>query len=140
MMVVGAAHALAQLAATVAFADAGVGSSRIMIYDAAVDAAGGAPVGALLAEVVLAKPCGSVGGGKLTLNPAAAGGALALRTGIPRAAQWLAASGALVAAGMVTDAAHSGDFTVAGGVTAPGDDSPTIYAGGVLLLGAVVLD
>ena len=45
-----------------------------------------------------------------------------------------------MAAGTVTDMDHGGDFRIDGAPTAPGDDTPTLYAGGLVLLGAVVLD
>ena len=39
----------------------------------------------------------------------------------------------------VTDEANGGDFTVAGGVTPPGETSPLLQAGGLVLLGATAL-
>lgn len=47
----------------------------------------------------------------------------------------------LVSAGTVTDMVHPGDFRVGGGTTAgAGDDLAHLYAGGLVLLGDVVLD
>ena len=140
MMVVGPQHALAQLAASLAFADAGPLNAAIYLYADAALAAGGEPVDAPLAEIELAKPCGTIAAGVLTLHVATPGGNLVAVTGIPRAARWLNGDGDLVAAGTVTDADGGGDFTVTGGTTAPGETSPTLYAGGLVLLGAVVLD
>lgn len=139
-MTLGADHALAQLAASIAFADAGAQPSRIRLYADAGAATGAAPVGVPMAEVTLAKPCGSIAAGQLTLHIADAAGALVLVTGQPRAAQWVSGDDKLVAAGTVTDMDHGGDFRVGGAPTAPGDDTPTLYAGGLVLLGAVVLD
>lgn len=140
MMVIGPDLTLAQLAAALAFADLGTPASRIYLYTDAGAATGATPGVAPMATVVLAKPCGAIAAGALTLNVAAPGGALVDVGGTPRAAQWVSGEGKLVAAGTVTDADHGGDFTVSGGATAPGDDAPSLYAGGLVLLGAVVLD
>ena len=140
MMVIGSAHALAQLAATLTFADVGALPSRILLYADASNADGSAPIGSPLAEVVLAKPCGAISGGALTLNPAEAGGAMVQATGVPLAARWVRGDGVLVAAGTVSDLDNGGDFQVSGAATVPGETSPTLYAGGLVLLGAVVLD
>ena len=140
MMVVGPEHALAQLAASLAFADAGAQPSRIHLYADAGVATGAAPTGSPLAEIVLAKPCGTIAAGVLTLHPADLAGAMVLANGIPRAAHWISGEGKLVGAGTVTDMDHGGDFRIGGATTAPGDDSPALYAGGLVLLGDVVLD
>lgn len=131
---------LAQLAATIAFADTGSGASTIHLYTDAAAADGSAPAGSPIASIALAKPCGSIADGQLTLHPADAAGALVLASATPRAAQWISADGLLVAAGTVTDTEHAGDFRIGGAATASGDDSPQLYAGGLVLLGAVVLD
>lgn len=140
MMVVGLEHVLAQLAASLAFADAGALNSRIRLYVDAGAATGAAPAGEPLAEITLAKPCGTIAAGKLTLHVADPSGAMVVTTGVPRAAQWISGAGKLVAAGAVTDMDHAGDFRIAGGATPDGDDSPMLYAGGKALLGDVVLD
>lgn len=130
---ISAEHAAAQLAATLVFADAGADPSRIRLYTEPDGA------GTLLAEIALTKPCGTLSGGVLTLHPADAGGTMILQTGIPRSGRWISGAGLLVAAGIVTDLAHDGDFKVAGGSTAAGDDSPALYAGGLVVLGALTL-
>ena len=140
MMVIGPEHALAQLAASLVFADAGANPSHIYLYADAAVATGAAPAASPLAEIELAKPCGTIAGGVLTLHPADSAGTLVLVTGIPRAARWVSGDDMLVSAGTVTDMTHTGDFRVGGGTTAAGDDSPTLYAGGIVLLGDVVLD
>lgn len=140
MMTVGPEHALAQLAASLVFADAGQQASRILLYDDPAVATGAAPAGAPLAEIALAKPCGTLAAGALTLHPADTSGALVLTTGIPRAARWVSGEGYLVAAGTVTDLDNGGDFLVGGAPTAPGETAPTLIAGGKVLLGTVVLD
>lgn len=139
-LAIGPAHALAQLAATLAFADAGAQPSRILLYADAGAATGAAPGAAPLVEVALAKPCGTIAAGQLTLHPLEPAGAMVLANGQPRAAQWMSGAGQLVAAGTVTDTAHAGDFRISGAATPAGDDTPTLYAGGLVLLGAVVLD
>ncbi|MGP1682178.1 MAG: hypothetical protein ACTS8S_07620 [Giesbergeria sp.] len=140
MMVIGPEHALAQLTTSLAFADSGPLNSKIYLYADGALAAGGTPVDPPLAAIELAKPCGTLAAGVLTLHVAVPGGNMVDVTGIPYAAQWLNGDGALVSAGTVSATGGDGDFTVAGGTTAPGETSPTLYAGGLVLLGAVVLD
>ena len=140
MMVIGPAHALAQIAASLAFADAGTLPSSILLYAEAAVATGAAPTTSALAEITLAKPCGTITGGVLTLHVANPDGTLVLQQGIPRAARWMSGDGKLVGAGTVTDTLNAGDFRIAGGTTAPGDDAPLLYAGGLVLLGDVVFD
>ena len=139
-MTIGPDHALAQLAASIAFADVGALPSVIRLYADAGAATGAVPVDGPLAEVLLAKPCGTIAAGQLTLHVADPAGALVLVTGQPRAAQWVSGDDKLVAAGTVTDMDHGGDFRIGGAPTPPGDDAPALYAGGLVLLGAVVLD
>lgn len=139
MMVIGQDHALYQLAATLEFADIPATACRILLFSDVSAATGSTPAGAPLATISLAKPCGTIAGGVLSLSPAEPGGALVMQTGVPRAAHWLRGDGVLVAAGTVTDSDNGGDFTVAGAATAPGETSPTLYAGGKVLLGAVAL-
>ena len=139
-MTIGAEHTVAQLAASIAFADTGAQPSSIRLYADAGAATGATPAGAPLAEVTLAKPCGTIAAGQLALHVADPTGAMVLATGQPRAAQWVSGEGKLVAAGTVTDMDHGGDFRIGGASTPPGDDTPALYAGGLVLLGAVVLD
>ena len=139
MMVIGQDHALYQLAATLEFADVPATACHILLFSDVSAATGSTPAGAPLATIELAKPCGTIAAGVLSLSPADPGGALVMQTGVPRAAHWLRGDGALVAAGTVTDADNDGDFVVAGAATAPGETSPTLYAGGKVLLGAVAL-
>lgn len=139
MMVISPAHAAAQLAATMTFADAAPPASSIVLYADAGAATGAAPASAALATITLAQPCGTLAAGTLTLHPASPGGAMVLTSGVARAAQWVRGDGVLVAAGTVTDLDGGGDFRLGGAVTAPGETAPTLYAGGLVLLGAVVL-
>ena len=125
----------AQLAASIARADQGVAPSRIQLFDNEQPAGGAAAGVTPQAEIILSKPCGSVVGAALVLTPADAGGSMVLRTGIPRWARWLSGDGKIMADGLVTDADHGGAFQVSGGATTPGDTSPSLYAGGLVLLG-----
>ena len=136
---IGPEHALAQLAASLVFADAGGGPSVIRAYTTTQPATGAAPGGTEQAAIVLAQPCGAIAAGGLTLNPADPTGALVLATGLPRWARWERFDGLLVADGTVTDTANGGDFTLTGAATPPGETSPMLYAGGRALLGAVLL-
>lgn len=134
----GADHIAAQLAASIAFADAASGPSRIRLYTTDQPAAGADPGGAHIVEIVLAKPCATLADGVMTLH-AASGGAMVLAGGKPKWARWDRSDGKLVADGKTVDAEHEldGDLVIVGGTTAPGDDSPTLQAGGLVLLGAL---
>lgn len=132
---IGPEHTASQLAASIARADQGATPSRIQLFDNEQPAGGAAASVTPQAEIALAKPCGSVVGAALVLTPADAGGSMVLRTGIPRWARWLSGDGKVMADGSVTDADHGGDFQISGGATQPGDTSPALYAGGLVLLG-----
>lgn len=136
---VGPEHAAAQLAATIVFSDAGANASRILLYASAQPVAGAEPGAAPLAEITLSKPCGTLMEGVLTLHPADAGGVMVLQQGIPRWGRWLSGEGKLVADGTVTDSNHAGDFQITGAGTAAGETSPMLYAGGMVMLGALTL-
>ncbi len=132
-LLIGPEHAAAQVAGAVVFADTGPAHSRIYLY------AGADGTGTVLAEVVLAKPCGTVAGGALTLQTEGAA-PMVLASGIARSARWVSGAGLLVAMGTVTDVDSGGDFRIAGGLTPPGDNSPSLYAGGAVLLGDLIFD
>lgn len=136
---IGPEHALAQLAASLVFADAGGGPSVIKVYTTTQPATGAAPGGAEQVAIVLAQPCATLAAGVLTLHPADPTGAMVLASGLPRWARWERFDGLLVADGTVTDIANGGDFTLTGAATPPGETSPMLYAGGRALLGAVTL-
>ncbi len=128
-----------QLIATLALADTGPLNARILLYAESAVATGTAPTEPPLAEIELAKPCGTFAAGALTLHPASAAGSMVLVDGTPRAARWVNGSGTPLVAGTVTDLANGGFFRIGGSPTAPGETSPALYAGGLVLLGAVVL-
>ena len=137
---VGPATALAQLQAAIDLADAGPGPSRVLLFTTdrhtALDgAAGDTPQ----AEIVLAVPCASIVGGALVLHVANPDGTLVMSTGLPRWGLWVNGAGVIVAEGSVTDEANGGDFWVAGGATPPGETSPLLQAGGLVLLGTTSL-
>ena len=78
MMVIGQDHALSQLAATLEFADVPATACRILLFSDVSAATGSTPAGAPLATIELAKPCGTITDGALTLHPAAPGGSMVL--------------------------------------------------------------
>ena len=140
MSTAGAGLITAQLAATVTYADAASGASRLQIYSAMPEGdARAVPAGALLVSVILAKPCGTVAGEVLTLTPATLGGNVALAGGFARWCRWVRTDGALVFAGNVTDMANGGFFRLAGGYTPDGETSPLLQAGGLVMFGTMVL-
>ena len=116
-----AAQIAAQLGITLAFANLGANGQVNVYLDGDV----------LQIAVPLANPCGVIAGGVLTLLAQDAGGALILVSGVPRRAEWVNGEGKLVARGTVSDDAHDGNFQVKGGLTAPGETAPTLYAGGL---------
>lgn len=136
---ISSAMAAAQLQATLDRANAGAGNSRVQLFATTLPPLIGQGTDTPMAEVILAKPCGAIIDGALTLYPLDANGSVVAADGIPRWAQWLAADGAVLADGTVTDASSGGDFQVAGGTTPPGDNSPALYAGGLVQLGATAL-
>ena len=136
----GTALALAQLQAAITTADAGPGPSKVQLVTTTRHAtADGALGDAPQAEVLLAVPCATIVGGTLVLHPADTGGTLVQITGTPRWGQWVSGAGTIVAEGSVTDADHGGDFQVAGGATPPGETSPLLQAGGLVVLGTTSL-
>lgn len=136
---IGASTSAAQLAATIAFADTGVGNARVHLYSTARPSAPGAHTDTPMATVLLAKPCAQIVAGVLSLLQQDVGSNLVLTTGIPRWGEWVNGDGALVAEGSVTDDLNGGDFQIVGATTALGETSPTLYAGGLVVLGATTL-
>ena len=136
---VGPGTSAAQLAATIVFADIGPENSRVRLYSTTRPTVPGGHSDTPMATVVLAKPCATVAGGELTLHPLDTDGTLVMSTGLPRWGEWFNGNEELVVEGSVTDAASGGDFWVAGGVTPPGETSPLLQAGGLVLLGATAL-
>lgn len=136
---IGPVIASAQLAATITEADNAAGPCVIHLYANIQPATGAAAGASPLVSIELAKPCATLSGGVLTINPADPGGALILTSGIPRWGRWERSDGVLVADGTVTDTSNGGDFQVAGSATPDGDSSPMLYAGGLVLLGTTSL-
>lgn len=129
---IGPEHAAAQLAATIAFADAHAQPSRIRLYSEPAGA------GVMLAEILMEKPCATLVDGALALHPAETG-TMIMHTGIPRSGRWVTGAGLLVVVGTVTDLDHDGFFRLAGSGTPEGDNSPMLYAGGLIALDATAL-
>jgi hypothetical protein len=125
---------IAQLEATMAYADQGSGASRLLVFATDKPVPGAAVNATPQVEFVLAKPSGRITGGVWVLAAAQPGGSMVMATGIPRWARWLTAGGAWVADGDVTDADHGGAIRLAGGATPEGDTSPMLYAGGLAVL------
>lgn len=134
---IGPEHAAFQLAASIVFADGASGPSRIRFYATAKPSAGGSPGGTHIAEIVLAKPCASITGGVMVLHPATPEGGMVLTSGVPLWGRWDRSDGLLVVDGTASDTDHDGFFQIIGGTTLPGDESPTLQAGGLVLLGAL---
>lgn len=127
--------ALAQLQATIDFADDAPGKSVVKLYAEAIPTGSDTPI----ATITLSKPCGVIASGSFSLIADDPLGTLVSTSGIPKGARWEKSDGTLVARGSVTDALNGGDFTVSGGDTPVGETSPQLYAGGLVLLGDVVL-
>ena len=118
---ISAAHALARLQATLAFADSSPEASRIALYDAAEQ---------LLVTLTLTKPCGQITeGGYLLLTQASGSGDMILTSGQAAIGVWSTSDGKLVARGQVTDEAGQGHFKLLGST------GSQLYAGGKAILG-----
>lgn len=136
---IGTKAQLAQLQATVNFADTGPGRARVLIYTTPRVAPGAEPGAVPQVDVELAKPCGTIVGGGLQLHPANLSGSLVMATGIPLWGRWMSASGEFIADGDVTDADHGGDLQIIGGQTPEGGSSPLLYAGSLVVVGDMIL-
>lgn len=130
----------AQLAASIARADAGASASVVHIYSTARPAT----IATVHADdpqatITLAKPCGAVVAHELVWHMAAPAGAMVQSNGLPRWAEWIAGDGAVLARCDVTDMDHGGGLRVLGGTTPAGETSPMLYAGGMVQIGQVAL-
>ena len=102
---ISAAHALARLQATAAFADSGPEASRIDLYDAAEQ---------LMVTLTLTIPCGQITeGGYLLLTQANGGGDMIMVSGQAVTGVWSTSDGKLVGQGLVTDEAGQASQLVA---------------------------
>ena len=118
---ISAAHALARLQATLAFADSGSEASRIALYDSAEQ---------LLVTLTLTKPCGQITeAGYLLLTQASGGGDMILASGQAATGVWATGDGKLIGRGLVTDEAGAGHFKLLGST------GTQLYAGGKAILG-----
>lgn len=70
---ISSAHNGYRLAGTLSHLNLGAGAARVRLYPTPRPALGGTPAGAMLVEIGLTNPAGSVAGGVLTLTPAADG-------------------------------------------------------------------
>lgn len=135
----GAQLAAAQLAATVAFADAAPGASAVLVYTTVYPGAGAAEGVPAQFTVALAKPCGTIAAGALTLNVADPLGTMVLSNGVPKWARWQRSDGVVLYDGAVSNVAGAAFFTIEGGTTPPGESAPLLLAGGLVRLGPVVM-
>ena len=132
-LVISNAHKSARLAGTLNFAETGAQNSRIRLYATIQPATGGDPGGGLLVEILLAKPCGEIKAGVLTLKQSEASGDLILETGTALWARWINGNDEVVADGSVSDGAGTGDFKLSG------TSGTVLYAGARALLGQCTL-
>lgn len=105
--------------------DGGSAAGYVAFYDASLDELG---------RVVLAKPCGTVAGGKLPLGQADAGADLVLVSGTAATARIYNSDDALVLSGAVTGAGGAGPFKIGG---ANGVD---LLQGAALVLSGLVIE
>lgn len=117
-LTISAAHNEARLNGTRAYLDTGASNARVRIYSGSRPAPGGAPT-LLLVEINLAKPCGVVSGGVLTLTSNDL--AMVLNTGDATWARIVTASG---------DFAVDCDVSPTGGAGEVQLPSTQLYAGG----------
>ena len=128
----------AQLAATIARADTGAGHATLKYYATTVPVGEGPNLDTLLATVTLAKPCGTVTAGALRWNYDAPG--LVTTTGKPRWCVLVAGDNAQLHIGDVTDMGHDGAYRIQGAVTEPGENTPTLIAGGTVSPGTMAIE
>lgn len=130
--------ATAHIAATLARLDlGGPAPAGVRVYSTPVPAANGSHSDTPMCTVALFNPAGVIDGATLVLSPAGPG--LVMTAGHPRWAELVAADGAVLHVGDVTDADHDGFWRVSGATTPEGETSPFFAAGGLLSLGTVVL-
>lgn len=123
---ISAAHALARLQATLAFADSGPEASRIALFDASEQ---------LLVTLTLTKPCGQIAeGGYLVLTQASGSGEMILASGQAATGVWSTSDDKLIGRGLVTDEAGAGHFKLLGST------GTQLYAGGKAILGETRID
>ncbi len=120
---------------TLAFASSGPANSRIYFYATPKPTVGGDPGGAPLVQVTLAKPCGFITGGVLTLAQADPSGDMIAASGVALWGRWVNGDGVLMGDGTVSDSApdSTGFFKLAG------TSGTMLYAGARLLLGTIAL-
>ena len=128
----------AQLAATIARADAGGGNAKLQYYGTDTPVGDGSHLDTLLATVTLAKPCATVTAGTLHWNYDAPG--IVLATGKPRWCVLVAGDNAQLHIGDVTDMDHDGAYRVQGAATESGENTPTLIAGGTISPGTMSIE
>lgn len=123
------AHNEARLSATLAQLDAGTGSGAVQVYGGAKPATiTGTPSSAMLVEIELTKPAGTVASGVLTLTPA--GDGVIAETGQATWARFVNGDGTVVMDADCSDMAGSAEVKLV---------STQLYAGGDARLAAAVI-
>lgn len=123
------AHNQARLAGTLAQLDAGAGNAAIQVYGGTKpDAVGDAPSSAMLVQIELTKPAGTIAGGLLTLG--ATGDGLVAATGQATWARFVNGDGAVVMDGDCSDTDGGGDVKLV---------ATQLYAGGDARLASALI-
>lgn len=117
-LAISAAHNEARLNGTRTYLDTGTGNAKVRIYSGVRPTPGGTPT-MLLVEIALAKPCGVVSGGMLTL--ASTDLAMVLNTGDATWARIVTANGDFAVDCDVSQTGGSGEVQL---------PSTQLYAGG----------
>lgn len=137
---ISSAAQLAQLQGLADRADAGAGNSIVRLYITSRPASiADSNADSPQAEIMLAKPCGSISGSSFVLHARDAEGSRVAFSGIPRWADWVAADGTVLLRANVSDTANAGGWKVEGAETPEGETSPRLYLGGLVILGTAVL-
>ena len=119
-MAISTAHRAARNQASIDHADDGPGPAAVKLYTA--------EGGTLLGVRHLAKPCGTINGAGRIVLQGAASPDLVLVSGEAHWATWCDGSGAVIAAGDVTDGAGAGPFKLKGTV------GTMVYEGGIVTI------
>ena len=125
---ISSAHNDYRLGGTLAHLNLGSGAARVRLYPAPRPALGAAPAGAMLTEIGLTNPAGTVSGGALTLTPAADG--MNVAGGVAAWGRVVNGNGDLSFDCTVTDLAGTGEIKMA---------TTTLVLGGAARITSAVL-
>jgi hypothetical protein len=136
--IISPAVAITQMAATMALADSGNGNSVLFLYLTPKPIPGDSAGGDAQVTIELAKPCAQMlSPGVWKLLPENPEGSMVLETGAPIWGRWFSAGGEWLGDATDSDPTGDGGIKISGGAVAPGASSPTLFAGGLALLGLV---